>query len=105
MNKQIILATVIIAAAGAYYVILIKPTGSSITKVLVGAYMTAILASIADLVSPETSAIAGGLMMLAVVTALFVVLPDMLSRITQHNTAQATSAPTSGSGSGSRTVR
>lgn len=92
VNGRIIVATVVLMGAGVYRVLVVnKPaTGNTsdpnakrsvtITRVLVGGYMLAVVASIIDLVGGPASTIAGLLMGLAVMTALYAVLPDLFQR-------------------------
>lgn len=86
VNKPVVVATIVLIATGVYTVKLMKPDGSgtrgrTITRVLVGGYLLAIIASIVDLVGGPAAAVASGLMMLAVAAALFAVLPDLLARL------------------------
>lgn len=87
MNRQIITSVLIIMAAGTYRVLLVRPTGGkqtlTVTRVLVGGYMLAIIASIIDLVGGLGAQLSGMLLALAVMTALFAVLPDLFSRFSK----------------------
>lgn len=96
VNGRIIVGTLILMGAGVYRVLLVpgtkdpnNTTSRSITRVLVGGYLLAIVASIIDLVGGPASAISGLLVALAVMTALYAILPDLLGRIAAHNRANA----------------
>ena len=85
VNRQIVTSVLILMAAGAYRVLLAKKDpkakpGLSLTRVLIGGYVLAIIASIIDLVSGVGSQIAGLLLGLAVTSSLIAVLPDLISR-------------------------
>lgn len=100
INGRIIVATLVLMGAGVYRVLVVnKPAKGNtsdpnskrsvtITRVLVGGYMLAIVASVIDLVGGPASTIAGLLMMLAVMSALYAVLPDLFGRLgARGNTA------------------
>jgi hypothetical protein len=82
VNGKIIVSVVILMAAGVYRIKLAKPSSSTnVTRVIVGGYILAILASVIELVAGPVAPVAGMLLALAVGTALYAVLPDLLSRI------------------------
>ena len=85
VNRPIVISVVILMAAGAYRVLVVKPDpktrpGVTLTRVLIGGYILAVIASVLDLVSGVGSQIAGMLLGLAVTSAMLAVLPDLLSR-------------------------
>ncbi len=92
INGRIVVSTLILMAAGAYRVLLVDKSASAgggkagvtITRVLVGGYILALVVSIIDLVGGPASTMAGLLMALAVTTALYAVIPDLFHRITQR---------------------
>lgn len=91
VNRRIIVATLLIMATGVYTVLAIEPaTGSgkhtTLTRVIVGAYMLAIIVSVLDLVSPNIAgALGGGLLMVALLTALYAVLPNVFSKVNSNS--------------------
>lgn len=94
VNGRIVVAVLVIMAAGAYRVLVIKspgataPSGASgvtITRVIVAGYLLGIVAAIIDLIGGPVSAVAGLMLALAVVTALYTVIPDLFSRITARS--------------------
>lgn len=91
INRQIVISGLVLMAAGAYRVFLMTPktdrANVTLTRVLVGGYVLVILASVLDLVGGPAPAIAGGIMSLAVLTALYAVLPDLFQRITARKGA------------------
>lgn len=94
VNRTIIVSTVLIMATGAYRVFLVKPTGAdgtsrtaTLTRVIVGGYVLAIIASVIDLVGGPASQVAGLLLALAIMTAAYAVLPDLFSRISTRKGA------------------
>ena len=103
VNRQIVVSVLILMSAGAYRVLVVHPDpktrpGVTLTRVLIGGYVLAIIASIVDLVSGVGSQIAGLLLGLAVTSALLAVLPDLVSRLAGGGAAA--SAASSGGGSG-----
>lgn len=93
INKTIIIGTIIIITGGVYTTAVNTQKGGKgantlVTRVLIGGYLVAIVLSIADLFAP-LQAVASAFLMLAVVTTLFVVLPDLLQRVQKRNRANA----------------
>lgn len=91
MNRQIITSVLIIMAAGAYRVLVVRPAPGkqtlTVTRVLVGGYMLAIFAAIIDLVGGLGAQLSALLLGLAVMTALFAVIPDLFSRFSSKKGA------------------
>lgn len=94
LNGRIVVGVLILMAAGTYRVLVINhPAGNSpkttqgatVTRVIVGGYILAIVASIIDLVGGPASTVAGLLLALAVMTALYAVIPDLFQRITSRS--------------------
>lgn len=81
VNGRIVVSVIVLMVAGVYRLTVMKTGGGNLTRVIVGAYMLAIVASIIDLVGGPISVLAGLLLMLAVGTALYSVIPDLISRI------------------------
>lgn len=89
VNGKIVVSVVIIMAAGVYRILVVKsatkdPNSSSstnLTRIIVGGYILAIVASIIDLIGGPGAVVAGLLLALAVTTALYAVLPDLFQRI------------------------
>lgn len=113
INGRIVVSTLVLMAAGAYRVLLVdksqgaKNSGASvtITRVLVGGYILALVVSIIDLVGGPASTLAGLLMALAVTTALYAVIPDLFARITKRRQSSGSSGGGGGGGtSGFRPV-
>jgi hypothetical protein len=96
VNRQIVTSVLIIMGAGAYRVLVIKPAPGkhtlTLTRVIVGGYMLAIIASIIDLVGGLGAQLSNMLLGLAVMTALFAVIPDLFSRFSQRRSAAAVGA-------------
>lgn len=92
VNGRIVVATIILMGAGVYRVLVVKSAtrapndtrSTTVTRVIVGGYILAIFASIIDLVGGPASTIAGLLMMLAVATALYAIIPDLFSRFSKR---------------------
>ena len=97
VNRQIVTSVLILMAAGAYRVFVVqKPDpkakpGVSLTRVLIGGYVLAIIASVVDLVSGVGAQISGLLLGLAVTSSLIAVLPDLVSRLAGGGAAAASS--------------
>lgn len=87
VNGRIVVSVVILMAAGVYRILVAKTSSATITRVIVGGYLLALVASIIDLVGGPGAAIAGLLLPLAVVTVLFAIIPDLFSRITARKGA------------------
>lgn len=102
LNRKVIIGVVILMVGGAYQVLVAKK-GGSLTKVIVGGYVLAIIASVVDLAGGPGSQIAGLLIALAVGTVAFAVLPDLMKRL--GSSTAATSQGTSQGGGGSRTFK
>lgn len=86
INGRIITSVLILTAAGIYrFRVMGQKTAAgrqiTITRILVGGYILAIVASIIDLAGGQVGAIAGLLLALALLTALFTILPDLFARI------------------------
>lgn len=99
VNRTIVVATVLIVAAGAYNVIVVQKNHArtTITRIIVGGYMLAILTAVIDLLTGGRSTpVTGGLLMVAVGTIILTILPDLLGRLGTHN---ANTNPTGGGGS------
>lgn len=101
VNGRIIFSTLILMAAGVYRLQISKGKGggtsTTLTRVLVGGYILALVASVIDLAGGPASEVSGLLMALAVFTALLAVLPDLFQRITQHQQQPAATQPGGGS--------
>lgn len=80
-NKTIVLAAVLLTATGAYQVLYSrlngKNTGPTLTRVVVGGYMLAVIASVVDLISPSAGYVAGLLMMLALTTVALTIAGNL----------------------------
>lgn len=100
LNGRIIVSVIILMAAGAYRVLVVKQKGVqgkvTLTRILVGGYILAIVASIIDLIGGPASTVAGLLMALAVMTALYAVIPDLFQRIGFWRTQQPATPGASG---------
>lgn len=83
-NPTIIVGTVLLVVGGAYIVVVMRQGSHNYTKVVVGGYLLAITAGLIDLVSPEAGHVAGLLIMLAVGTLAFLIIPDLFSRISKR---------------------
>lgn len=95
VNGRIIVSVLILMAAGVYrFRVMGQRTAAgrqiTITRILVGGYVLAIVASIIDLAGGGIGTVAGLILALAVMTALFLVIPDLFSRISQRNAQPAT---------------
>lgn len=95
VNRPIIISVMILMAAGTYRAFLVTrdPTAkhaTTITRILVGGYVLAIIASILDLVTPLGARLASLLLALAVTSAAVAILPDLISRFGFSSTAKAT---------------
>lgn len=105
VNGRIVVATIILMGAGVYRVLVVKSAtkapndtrSTTITRVIVGGYILAVFASIIDLVGGPASTIAGLLMMLAVMTALYAIIPDLFSRFSKRGGAAAGGGGSAGS--------
>lgn len=108
INKTIIVSVVIIMAAGLYTVLVINREGvtkggmdlagrtnSTVTKVIVGAYLLGIVVSVVDLLGGPFAHVGSLMLLLAVATALYAIIPDIANKLGQRNA----SAPASGGGS------
>lgn len=91
VNKTIIVAVIIIMASGLYTVLVAtKPAGtrsSNVTRVVVGAYLLGIAVSIVDLLGGPFRQVSNGLLLVAVLTALYAILPDIGQRVQQRKQA------------------
>ncbi|HEX9414107.1 MAG TPA: hypothetical protein VF916_11440 [Ktedonobacterales bacterium] len=93
VNGRIVVSTLIIMAAGLYRVYVVRDFstrgagGVTLIRVIVGGYMLALVASIIDLAGGPASTVAGLLMGLAVLTALYAVLPDLFQRFSSRKGA------------------
>ena len=104
VNKTIIVSVIIIMASGLYTVLLSKQHASglagaaqnaahpdqtrskTVTRVVVGAYLLGIVVSVVDLLGGPFGHVAGMMLLVAVATALYAIIPDIAQRMGQHNT-------------------
>lgn len=81
VNRTIIIAAVLLIATGAYQVLWSRthgqPSGVTLTRVIIGGYMLALIASIVDLVSPTIGYLAGLVMLLAVTTVALTIAGNL----------------------------
>lgn len=96
LNGRIIFSTLILMGVGIYRLQISKNasgTQLTLTRILVGAYLLAIIASILDLAGGQVSEVVGGIMMLAVFSALLLVIPDVFQRINAYNNRRDVKRP------------
>ena len=89
VNKKIIVAVLIIMASGLYTVLVIHngsdpKRSSTVTKVVVGAYILGIVVSLVDLLGGPFGQVANALLLVALATALYAVIPDLAQRFQQR---------------------
>ena len=105
VNKSIIVSVIIIMASGLYSVLVIQRStdpskrSSTVTKVVVGAYLLGIVVSLVDLLGGPFAHVGSMMLLVAVATALYAIIPDIAQRMGQRGTS-----PASGGG-GSHTVK
>ena len=84
VNRQIVISSFLIIAVGFYSSFVMKKTTTyrtTITRIMVGGSLLALVAAIVDMISPQAGQLAGGLMWLALFSAALTILPDLFSRI------------------------
>lgn len=84
VNRQIVISSLLIIAVGAYSAFVMKKTTTyrtTLTRIMVGGSVLAIVAAIVDMISPQAGVLAGGLMWLALFSAALTIIPDVFSRI------------------------
>lgn len=82
MNRQIVISAVVIVAAGAYHLYVgTSNNKTTLTRIVIGGYLLALIASAFDLVGGPFTRVLGAIMVLAAGTAAATVLPDLASRI------------------------
>lgn len=88
VNRPIVIGAFLLMAAGAYNVLVIQRTGNAkpaitgpLTHVLVGGFILAFVVSLVDLVGGPVGAVGGMLIMLAVITAALLIIPDLSKRL------------------------
>ena len=89
VNKTIIVSVLIIMATGIYTVLVIKhgasaSRSSSVTKVVVGAYLLGLVVSLVDLLGGPFGHVGNMLLLVAVATALYAIIPDIAQRMQQR---------------------
>lgn len=80
VNRTIIIAAMLLTATGAYQVLWSRSHGQqsvTLTRVIIGGYMLAVIASIVDLVSPTIGYVAGLVMLLAVTTVALTIAGNL----------------------------
>lgn len=99
-NTTIIASTLLIVAAGSYHILFSKTSGNTatlLTRVFVGGYLLALIASFFDLIGFGVGQVAGWILMLAVGVSVLTVMTDIVNRI---QTQQLSQAGTSGGAHG-----
>lgn len=81
INSPLIIAGVLITAAGFYRVVVMQNTTSNPTRVLVGGYVLVLIVSLFDLLGGGVGQLAYWILLLAFGTLLLTVLPDLGTRI------------------------
>lgn len=83
VNRTIIAAVIIITAGGIFHVLFQQKSGGSVTKVLIGGYMLALVASVFELVGFGIDKISGWILALAAGVTLFMVISGGLGSFGQ----------------------
>jgi hypothetical protein len=81
VNRTIVASVIIIMAAGIYHYFLQNGSkNTTLTRIIVGAYMLGLFASFFDLVGFGVGRVAGWILMLAMGVAIFTVVTDLVKR-------------------------
>lgn len=95
VNKTIVVSVLIIMASGLYTVMVIHPGSTiggfagaalgerrkTVTKVVVGAYILGIVVSLVDLLGGPFAHVGAMMLLVAVATALYAIIPDIAQRL------------------------
>lgn len=87
INRQIVVSGLLLIAGSAYVNFGMQKNASrrkTLTKILAGGYIAILLASFADFVNPSLGALANLILIGAVVTLAWTVLPDLFKNIARQ---------------------
>lgn len=80
INKQVVISALVLMGVGAYHIV-VQKQGGLLSRVLIGGYLLALLASIAEFFGGPVAQVTGMLLALAVGTALLTIVGDIFARV------------------------